>query len=57
MSETIYLRVDPELKRRVEEQLRDPATKGLPYGALSLLCRQLLTEWVEEQEAQDSRTK
>ncbi len=49
MSETIYLRVDPDLKRRVEEQLRDPVTEGLPYGALSHLCRTLLIEWLEKQ--------
>ena len=55
LSETIYIRVDPELKRRVEEQLCDPVTKGLPYGALSLLCRRLLTEWVEQQEATSGR--
>lgn len=49
LSETIYLRVDPDLKRRVEEELRDPVTKGLPYGALSHLLRTLLIEWLEKQ--------
>lgn len=47
LSETIYIRVDPELKRRVEEKLRDPVTGGLPYGALSHLGRTLLTEWLD----------
>lgn len=50
LSETIYIRVDPDLKRRVEEKLRDPVTKGLPYGALSLLGRQLFTEWLDQPE-------
>ncbi len=47
LSETIYIRVDSELKRRVEEKLRDPVTGGLPYGALSHLGRSLLIKWLD----------
>jgi hypothetical protein len=55
LSETIYIRVDPELKRKVEHYLRDPVTKGLQHGALSHLGRRLFTQWILDQEKMDKK--
>ena len=50
MSEVLYIRVDPELKRRIEDHLRDPVTGGLQQGAISHLGRRLFTLWCDEQD-------
>ena len=44
--EPLYVRITAELKRKVEDKLRDPDTGILRYGALSRLIRELLEKWV-----------